>query len=143
MDEIEYFVTTWGVDRPLLQQVRRQVFIVEQRVPEEEEWDEDDPVSIHVLATRNREPVGTGRLTPAGKIGRMAVLSEVRGRGVGSRILGMLAGEAVHRGLAELRLNAQVHAIPFYERQGYTAEGPVFMEAGIPHRSMRRVLGGR
>jgi len=142
MDDIEYCVTSWGLDRPLLQQVRRQVFIVEQQVPEEEEWDEDDPVSVHVLATRNREPVGTGRLTPAGKIGRMAVLSEVRGRGVGSQVLHRLVGEALHRGLLELRLNAQVHAIPFYERHGFSAEGPVFMEAGIPHRSMRRVLGG-
>jgi len=142
MDDIEYCVTSWGLDRPLLQQVRRQVFIVEQQVPEEEEWDEDDPVSLHVLATRNREPVGTGRLTPAGKIGRMAVLSEVRGRGVGSQVLHRLVGEALHRGLLELRLNAQVHAIPFYERHGFSAEGPVFMEAGIPHRSMRRVLGG-
>ena len=135
MDEIEYCVTTWGVDRPLLQEVRREVFVAEQQVPEEEEWDEDDPLSVHVLATRNREPVGTGRLTPAGKIGRMAVLSEVRGRGVGSGILRMLVGEALHRGLVELRLNAQVHAIPF------STEGPVCLEAGIPHRSMRRLLG--
>lgn len=141
MDDLEYCVTTWGVDRPLLQEVRRKVFIAEQQVPEEEEWDDDDPLSVHVLATRNREPVGTGRLTPAGKIGRMAVLSEVRGRGVGSQVLRMLVGEALHRGLVELRLNAQVHAIPFYERHGFSAEGPVFMEAGIPHRSMRRVLG--
>jgi predicted GNAT family N-acyltransferase len=141
MDDIDYCVTTWGVDRPLLQEVRRQVFVVEQQVPEDEEWDEDDPLSVHVLATRNREPVGTGRLTPAGKIGRMAVLSEVRGQGVGSQILRLLVGEALHRGLVELRLNAQVHAIAFYERHGFSAEGPVFMEAGIPHRSMRRMLG--
>jgi predicted GNAT family N-acyltransferase len=140
MDDIDYCVTTWGVDRPLLQEVRRQVFVVEQQVPEDEEWDEDDPLSVHVLATRNREPVGTGRLTPAGKIGRMAVLSEVRGQGVGSQILRLLVGEALHRGLVELRLNAQVHAIAFYERHGFSAEGPVFMEAGIPHRSMRRML---
>jgi predicted GNAT family N-acyltransferase len=142
VDDLEYCVTTWSVDRPLLQRVRRQVFVVEQEVPESEEWDAEDPVSVHVLATRNREPVGTGRLTPAGKIGRMAVLSEVRGRGVGGRILRMLLEEAVHRGLLELRLNAQVHAIPFYEKHGFAAEGPVFMEAGIPHRSMRRALGG-
>ncbi len=143
MDDIEYCVTTWGVDRPLLQQVRRKVFVVEQQVPESEEWDDDDPFSLHVLATRNREPVGTGRMTPAGKIGRMAVLSEVRGRGVGSTILRLLVDEALHRGLLELRLNAQVPAIPFYERHGFAAEGPVFMEAGIPHRSMRRMLGRR
>jgi predicted GNAT family N-acyltransferase len=140
MDDIEYCVTTWGVDRALLQQVRRRVFVLEQQVPESEEWDENDPLSVHVLATRNREPVGTGRLTPAGKIGRMAVLSEVRGKGVGSRILRMLVEEAYHKGLLELRLNAQVRAIPFYEKHGFCVEGPEFMEAGIPHRSMRRML---
>jgi len=140
VDEIEYCVTTWGVDRPLLQQVRRRVFIEEQDVPESEEWDDEDPLSVHVLATRNREPVGTGRLTPAGKIGRMAVLSEVRAQGVGSHVLRMLVEEAYHRGLLELRLNAQVRAIPFYEKHGFAVEGPEFMEAGIPHRSMRRSL---
>lgn len=140
MDEIDCCVTTWAVDRPLLQQVRRQVFIVEQEVPEPEEWDDEDPLSVHVLATRNREPVGTGRLTPAGKIGRMAVLSEVRGRGVGSRVLHMLIEEALHRGLLEVRLSAQLQAIPFYQKHGFSAEGPVFMDAGIPHRSMRRSL---
>jgi predicted GNAT family N-acyltransferase len=140
MADIEYCVTTWGVDRPLLQAVRRKVFIVEQQVPEEEEWDEDDLVAVHVLATRKREPVGTGRLTPAGKIGRMAVLSEVRSRGVGRRILDMLVREASHRGMIELHLNAQVQAVPFYEKAGFKAEGAVFLEAGIPHRRMRRAL---
>jgi predicted GNAT family N-acyltransferase len=140
MDETEFVVTTWGVDRPLLQQVRRQVFIVEQRVPEEEEWDIDDEVCVHVLATRNREPVGTGRLSPAGKIGRLAVLSEFRGRGLGDRILHMLIEQAYHRGLLEVTLNAQVQVVPFYEKRGFQAEGPVFDEAGIPHRRMRRAL---
>lgn len=143
MDDIEYCVTTWGADRPLLQEVRRKVFVVEQQVPEDEEWDEDDLVAVHVLATRNREPVGTGRLTPAGKIGRMAVLSEVRSRGVGRRILDLLVREASHRGMIQLQLNAQVQAIPFYEKAGFTAEGSVFLEAGIPHRRMHRTLVSR
>jgi predicted GNAT family N-acyltransferase len=141
MDDIEYFITTWGADRPQLQDVRRRVFIVEQQVPEEEEWDDDDLVAVHVLATRNREPVGTGRLSPAGKIGRMAVLSEVRGHGVGSRILGLLIREASHRGLLDVHLNAQVQAMPFYKKFGFRAEGMEFMEAGIPHRRMHRRLG--
>lgn len=141
MDETEFFVTTWGVDRPLLQQVRREVFIVEQKVPEEEEWDDDDQVCIHVLATRNREPVGTGRLSPAGKIGRIAVLSEFRGRGIGDRILRMLIEQAYHRGLIEVTLHAQVQAVPFYEKRGFQVQGGVFDEAGIPHRRMRMALG--
>ena len=91
MDETEFVVTSWAADRPRLQPVRREVFVIEQRVPEAEEWDDDDQVCVHVLALRNREPVGTGRLTPAGKIGRMAVLSEVRGKRVGSELLRMLS----------------------------------------------------
>lgn len=141
MDETDFYVTTWGADRPQLQQVRRAVFIEEQEVSEEEEWDDDDLVSVHVLATRNREPVGTGRLSPAGKIGRIAVLSEVRGRGIGGRVLDLLIQEAVHRGLLDVHLHAQVHAIPFYEKRRFTAYGEVFDEAGIPHRRMGRSLG--
>lgn len=141
MDEIQTFMTTWGADRPLLKQVRRAVFIVEQQVPEDEEWDADDPVSAHALALRNREPVGTGRLSPGGKIGRLAVLSEFRGRGLGARILKELMQEALHRGLLGVYLHAQVQAMAFYEKQGFKAEGDVFHEAGIPHRKMRRALG--
>lgn len=141
MDEIRVCLTTWGADRPSLQQVRRKVFIVEQQVPEEDEWDDDDDVSAHVLAMRNREPVGTGRLTPGGKIGRLAVISELRGHGLGTRILQRLLKEAWHRGLPSVYLHAQVQALAFYEKQGFKAEGEVFDEAGILHRKMRRSLG--
>ena len=141
MDETEFVVTSWAVDRPRLQPVRREVFVIEQRVPEAEEWDDDDQVCVHVLALRNREPVGTGRISPAGKIGRLAVLSEFRGRGIGDRILLMLIEQARHRGLAEVVLNTQVHALPFYERHGFEAQGEVFDEAGIPHRRMQKALG--
>ena len=141
VDDIDVFVTTWGVDRPQLQKVRRTVFVVEQQVPEEEEWDADDPLAVHVLAARNREPVGTGRLTAGGKIGRLAVLSEHRGRGLGTRILKELLQEALHRGLLDVYLHAQLQALAFYERLGFQAEGDVFDEVGIPHRAMRRTLG--
>lgn len=141
MDETEFVVTSWAADRLRLQPVRREVFVTEQRVPEAEEWDDDDQVCVHVLALRNREPVGTGRISPAGKIGRLAVLSEFRGRGIGDRILLMLIEQARHRGLAEVTLNAQVHAMPFYERHGFKAQGEVFDEAGIPHRRMQKALG--
>lgn len=130
-------VTGWGTDRPALQKVRRAVFIVEQRVPESEEWDDDDPVSVHVLATLNREPVGTGRLNPAGKIGRIAVLAGMRDRGIGSAILRLLLREAHHRGLREPYLHAQLQAVPFYEKFGFRREGEVFDEAGIPHVRMK------
>jgi predicted GNAT family N-acyltransferase len=141
MQAPEVFLTTWSTDRPQLRQVRREVFILEQSVPEELEWDDEDPVSVHVLATLNREPVGTGRLTPAGKIGRVAVVRKCRGMGLGQRIMKLLLHEARHRGLTEVRLSAQLSAMPFYEKLGFRAEGEVFDEAGIPHRNMRMPLG--
>ncbi len=137
----ESFLTTWSTDRPQLEHVRREVFILEQSVPEELEWDDEDPVSVHVLATLNREPVGTGRLTPAGKIGRVAVAQKCRGAGLGRRIMKLLMDEARHRGLTEVRLSAQLSAVPFYEKLGFRAEGEIFEEAGIPHRNMRMSLG--
>ncbi len=142
MDELDCVITTWGTDAPGLRQVRRAVFIIEQGVSEQDEWDDEDVVSTHVLATRNRDPVGTGRLTPDGKIGRLAVLSELRGRGLGAQILSMLVQEAAHRGLKTVYLHAQVQALPFYQKYGFVAEGGVFNEAGIPHRRMRRAIQG-
>lgn len=139
-DPIECVLTTWGTDRPALQKIRREVFIHEQQVPESEEWDDDDPVSVHALATLNREPVGTGRLNPAGKIGRIAVVAGMRGRGIGATILRRLLDEAYHRGLREPYLHAQLQAVPFYEKFGFRSEGEVFDEAGILHVRMRHAL---
>lgn len=140
MDDTEFLVTSWGVDGPRLQQVRRRVFVLEQGVAEEEEWDDQDELSVHVLVVRNREPVGTGRLTPAGKIGRLAVLSKLRGSGIGGRILSTLMEQAACRGLPAVHLHAQVQALPFYERHGFVAEGEEFDEAGIRHRRMHRAV---
>lgn len=134
--DISYVLTTWGTDRPELQHLRRKVFVVEQGIPEELEQDDADPVSVHALATLNREPVGTGRLEPTGKIGRMAVEAGLRGQGVGSTILHLLVQEACRRGIRNPWLHAQLSAVPFYEKHGFRSEGEVFDEAGIPHRRM-------
>lgn len=132
---------TWDTDRPELMQVRRTVFIEEQHIPEHEEWDEADPVCIHALArTANRDAVGTGRLDPAGKIGRLAVLAGHRGQGVGDMLLRWLIEAAARRGLREVYLHAQTQALPFYERLGFVAEGAEFDEVGIPHQRMRLEL---
>ena len=80
-------LAAWEADRPAIERIRREVFIREQKIPESDEWDGEDAASVHVLATLNREPVGTGRLNPAGKIGRIAVMSGLRGRGIGTSIL--------------------------------------------------------
>ena len=127
----------WDREREALRGLRRAVFIVEQRVPEEEEWDELDASCLHALAQDEAgSPVGTGRLTPDGKIGRMAVLKEWRGVGVGTAILRFLVEHARRRGLPGCRLNAQRHALPFYAHHGFEPYGEEFMEAGIPHRAM-------
>ena len=129
---------TWQNDRTEIQAVRRRVFIEEQRVPEAEEWDATDPVAHHVLALDGkRDAVGTGRLAPGGKIGRVAVLPQYRGAGVGSGIVGHFVNLAAELGLARVYLHAQTATLRFYERLGFRAEGPEFDEVGIPHRLMR------
>ena len=139
-DQLECVLTTWAADRAVLQQIRREVFIREQKVPESDEWDDDDSASVHALVRLNREPVGTGRLNPAGKIGRIAVIAGLRGRGIGALITRRLLDEARHRGIREPYLHAQLQAVPFYEKLGFASEGDVFDEAGIPHVRMKHAL---
>jgi|SRR5512139_2462211 predicted GNAT family N-acyltransferase len=139
---IELVEARWDRDRPDLETVRRRVFIEEQGVPEAEEWDAADPVSRHVLAIAGkRDVVGTGRLEPTGKIGRVAVLPQYRGTGVGSALVGHLVNQATELGFTQVYLHAQATAVGFYERLGFRAEGPEFDEVGIPHRRMRRGIG--
>lgn len=126
---------------PALRTVRETVFVHEQQVPLEEEWDALDPDSAHVLARDdNGRPIGTGRLTPEHKIGRMAVLAEWRGKGVGSALLIALLDEARRRRWEQVSLNAQIDAIGFYRRHGFESYGEQFMEAGIKHQRMRKAL---
>jgi predicted GNAT family N-acyltransferase len=127
----------WSDARDELSAVRRAVFVVEQSVPEDLEWDEHDAEAVHALAsTAAGAPIGTGRVLRDGRIGRMAVLSEWRGRGIGTALLRSLLDAARERGYAELKLHAQIHAIGFYARHGFAVAGDEFMEAGIPHREM-------
>lgn len=121
-----------------LRAVREAVFVQEQRVPIELELDALDPRSRHVLARdRDGRAIGTARLTPDGRIGRMAVLRPWRGSGVGSALLHALLRQAREDGRDGVALNAQVEAIAFYARHGFVAYGERFMEAGIEHQAMR------
>ncbi|MEJ7747197.1 MAG: GNAT family N-acetyltransferase, partial [Luteimonas sp.] len=109
----------------------------------EEEWDALDPQCMHVIArSTDGKPIGTGRLTPERKIGRMAVLHEWRNKGVGDALLLALIAQALECGWREVALNAQVDAQRFYARHGFIPCGERFMEAGIEHQPMRRKLGG-
>ena len=123
--------------------LRRRVFIEEQGVPEALELDEDDALATHVLAFEADNPVGCGRMVAHGdhvKIGRMAVLSKRRGKGIGRLILEYLMDLARQRHFCKAILHAQLHAEGFYLKCGYKPLGQVFTEAGIPHRLMERQL---
>jgi predicted GNAT family N-acyltransferase len=134
----------YSADFQDLRAVREPVFVVEQQVPLDLEWDELDPKCRHVLARDDQHrPIGTGRLTPEHKIGRMAVLKEWRGRGVGEALLLALIEQARDLGWSEVSLHAQVDAIGFYEKFGFEAYGERFEEAGIQHQSMRLALSPR
>ena len=131
----------WGSLQQDAQQVRKAVFVEEQGIPAELEWDSNDVNCLHAVAyDGDGLPVGTGRLLPDGHIGRMAVLARARGAGVGAEILRQLMGQAKLRGDAVVVLNAQQTAEPFYSREGFTRSGDLFEEAGIPHVTMKKTL---
>jgi predicted GNAT family N-acyltransferase len=134
--------------------VRRRVFIEEQQVPEELEIDEHDgdpatiKTALHVLALNGDEAIATGRLLLAHEdlrvhIGRVAVLAEHRRSGYGTAVMDALHDLALERGIRDITLAAQLHAIAFYEKLGYVARGGVFLDAGIAHRWMDIHLSDR
>ena len=132
---------TWAAEEAKLRAVRLAVFVVEQNIPEELEWDEHDAASAHAIAEDpDGVPIGCGRLLPDGHIGRLAVLSDWRGQGVGAALLAHLIELARKRGDKRVLLNAQTQAMPFYARFGFAPTGKEFVEAGIAHWTMVRTL---
>lgn len=128
----------WNAAHEALADIRRQVFIEEQSVPEQLEWDGFDDGAEHVLARDDTgRPVGCARLLPGGRIGRMAVLPGWRGRGVGRALLESMIARCREHGLAEIHLSAQTHAIPFYEARGFEVCSETYDDASIPHQDMR------
>ncbi|MET9813755.1 GNAT family N-acetyltransferase [Streptomyces sp. NPDC006355] len=141
-------------DREACFAVRKEVFVGEQGVPEDLEYDAHDAGAVHVLAVReDGVPLGTGRLLSGeaavaqtgadpsvGCLGRLAVTSGARGLGVGAALVRAIEDAARARGLTAVDLHAQTHALGFYARLGYEPYGPEYLEAGIPHRGMRRAL---
>ncbi len=113
---------------------------MEQQIPEELEWDHRDADCEHALADLNGSVVATGRLLPDGHIGRMAVLKAWRGQHIGSAVLEFLITRARHKGLTQVGLSSQIHALAFYQSHGFIAQGPQYLEAGILHQDMRKVL---
>jgi predicted GNAT family N-acyltransferase len=125
-------------------QIRMTVFVAEQNVPPELEMDAYDSTAIHYLALIDGAPVATARaLDKSGlaKIGRVAVLRQFRGQGIGAALMNFIHEDLERRGFQTLILEAQTYAIGFYEKLGYEAHGGEFLDAGIPHRHMTRIAG--
>lgn len=119
-----------------IEKIRHTVFINEQNVPVELEWDEFDNDSIHILAYYNDKPVGTARLLADGHIGRMAVLKPYRNRKIGENMLKYLINIAAKSAMKNIELSAQEHALDFYKKYGFSVISDVYMDAGIPHYTM-------
>jgi len=134
-------VADWSSDQTAIREIRNKVFVDEQGVPPDIEWDGLDDQCIHVIVeNENRDAIGTGRLHPRGKIGRMAVDQQWRNRGIGLAVLDQLLDLASRQGLEAVYLHAQRHAAGFYSGAGFEQDGEDFEEAGIAHRLMRKTL---
>jgi len=129
----------WTATQTTLRAIRTKVFVEEQGVPPDLEWDGLDEHAYHVIAyAPDGMPIGTGRLLQDGQIGRLAVLSEWRGKGVGRAMLDMLLVIANKMGYDVVKLHAQTRVLGFYIGRGFSRQGKEFMEAGIPHIAMTR-----
>jgi predicted GNAT family N-acyltransferase len=131
----------WEQDSAAIRAIRNAVFSVEQGIAETLDFDGRDHECVHVLAwIGDGESIGTARMLPDGHVGRIAVCKEWRGQGVGTRLTEYLTGVARDRGFAEIHLHSQIQAAEFYSRLGFEARGDTFMEAGIEHVLMVRIL---
>ncbi|MGD1904487.1 MAG: GNAT family N-acetyltransferase [Leptolyngbyaceae cyanobacterium] len=133
-------VVDYRAYREDIHSIRQAVFVGEQHVPAWFETDCLDPICRHVLAHWHNWVVGTGRLTPEGSIGRVAVAKPLRRRGVGRKVMATLLKEAQCQGHESVTLAAQCHAIPFYERLGFYCESDPYEHVGIAHVTMRKRL---
>ncbi|RSE35499.1 GNAT family N-acetyltransferase [Acinetobacter junii] len=120
--------------------IRKQVFIIEQNIPKEEEWDDQDMISDHFVVYDQDQPIATARLLQNNSVGRVAVLKAYRGQGIGSMIMLEIIQQAHQQDRKFLQLSSQVHAISFYEKLGFSIQGDAYDECGIPHIKMQLVI---
>lgn len=120
--------------------IRKQVFIIEQNIPEEEEWDDQDMISQHFVIYDQDQPIATARLLQNNSVGRVAVLKAYRGQGIGRMIMLEIIRQAHQQDRTFLQLSSQVHAISFYEKLGFSIQGDAYDECGIPHIKMQLVI---
>lgn len=141
-DDLRIISCDWATQQAQLSSIRFKVFVEEQQVPKEMEIDEDDLDALHflIMDTIANRPIATGRLLENGHIGRMAVMEDYLHRKVGSKLLSAIINEARKRNMSKVFLNAQISVVGFYEKNGFTAQGNEFMDAGIPHIKMTQTL---
>lgn len=131
----------WHDGEPLLRAIREAVFIREQGVPAELEWDEFDETCRHALAlSLSGEAIGCGRIYTNGHIGRIAIMPQWRRQKVGTAIMEALLNEARSRGYKQVDVDAQIYAIPFYQKFGFVEHGKEFVDAGLPHKKRKMKL---
>ncbi len=140
MSDVEVLQVSWQDMEPHLRAIRTIVFIEEQNVPEDLEWDGEDVDSVHLLVKKDNNYIATARLLNTGQIGRMAVLKPFRGCGVGSAMLKKILNIARSMDMKTVNLNAQVDAIDFYEKFDFLKHGEIFDDAGIPHIRMEKAF---
>lgn len=133
---LEIKAVRWDTEQINLRTIRQIVFIDEQQVPPEMEWEIADQSAHHWLVIKDKAIIGCGRLLANGKIGRMAILKDHRQQGIGFKLLQTIIEFAKQEGFFEIQLSAQTHAQTFYEKAGFTSKGAHFMEAGIEHIGM-------
>ncbi len=136
-------ITHWDEAKSHVMPIRREIFIIEQQVPEELEWDEFDQDALHAIVKKEQDIIGTARLIIDGqdaRIGRMAIKKDFRGQGIGQEMLEALVTKSLELHVTLIKLHAQVHAVSFYAKLGFEAHGEIFSEAGIDHVNMQKVL---
>jgi len=134
--KISASLANWETDKKTIKFIRQCVFIKEQSVPEEMEWDKHDKTATHCLAWLEDKAIATGRLQADGQLGRMAVLKPYRHHGAGTLVLEFLIQQHQQRSDRPLVIHAQTHAINFYNKFGFIKQGQEYKEAGIPHYTM-------
>ena len=122
--------------------IREQVFIQEQQIAVEDEWDAEDAVSVHFVVYDQNQPIATARLLKNNSVGRVAVLKSHRGLGIGKLLMHQIIQQAKHQQREFLKLSSQVHAIQFYAGLGFKVEGEQYLDCGIPHIDMRLLFAG-
>ena len=140
MSKFNIVAADWATLKQDAQSIRERVFIQEQQIDAAEEWDAQDPISLHFVVYADLKPIATARLLDNNSIGRVAVLKAYRGQGIGQLLMLDIIQQAQKQQRKALKLSAQVHAIAFYQGLGFKVEGAEYLDCGIPHRDMSLIF---